>query len=303
MTAFTGLAALTIAQAAPAWAARTAPTAPAAQAAQAAGVSGVARTAEPWRPRVMAALGDSISAGFNACGWYVPCASRSWSTGDHPSVRSHRLRMGDLGLAPRTVNLAVPGSTSAGLAAQVARAVERRADYVTILVGAQDACVSSERLMTPVDLYESRIAQALATFQAGRPGGRVFVASVPDVGRLWRIGKDSPVARGFWAVGRICPTMLARPTSASEADRARRERVRARIAGYNAALARVCVAYGPGCRHDGGQVFAQPFTLGHVSKWDFFHPNAAGQRLIAEKTFRMMRDWLAEPVVEPLPAP
>ncbi|MGC5016007.1 GDSL-type esterase/lipase family protein [Streptosporangium sp. DT93] len=257
----------------------------------------------------MAALGDSISAGFNACGWYVPCVSRSWSTGDHPSVRSHYLRLRDLGpgTSPRVENLAVPGSTSAGLAAQVTRAISLRADYVTILVGAQDACVPSERLMTPVDVYESRVAQALAAFRAGRPGGRVFVASVPDVGRLWRIGRNSTVARGFWAVGRICPSMLARPTSTSAADRARRDRVRARISDYNAALARICAAYGPACRYDGGEVFAQPFTLDHVSRWDFFHPNAAGQRLIAEKTFRVMRDWLAEddtaPVVEPLPAP
>ncbi|MEU4833537.1 GDSL-type esterase/lipase family protein [Streptosporangium sp. NPDC023615] len=279
----------------------------------AAQVTRPASAADAWRPRVMAALGDSISAGFNACGWYVPCASRSWSTGDHPSVRSHYLRLGDLGSGtpPRTVNLAVPGSTSAGLAGQMARAISRGADYVTILLGAQDACVREERLMTPVDLYESRMAQALAAFRAGRPGGRVFLASVPDVGRLWRIGKGSTVARGFWAVGRICPTMLARPTSTSPADRARRDRVRARIAGYNAALARVCAAYGPACRYDGGEVFAQRFTLGHVSKWDFFHPNAAGQRLIAEKTFRMMGDWFAEdgadpvadPVEEPLSAP
>lgn len=284
VTALTGLTALATAWVAPA---------------------GAARTAEPWRPVVMAALGDSISAGFNACGWYLTCTSRSWSTGDHRSVRSQyaRLRALDTAITGHNVNLAVPGSTSADLAGQVTRAIGRRADYVTVLIGAQDACVSEERLMTPVAVYERRVAEALALFRAGRPGGRVFVASVPDIKRLWQIGKGNPVARGFWAVGRICPTMLARPTSTSAADRARRDRVRDRVAGYNAALARVCAAYGPACRFDGNEVFRQRFTVGHLSAWDFFHPNAAGQKLIAEKTYAMMRDWLAEDATAPAPAP
>jgi hypothetical protein len=33
-------------------------------------------------PRSMAALGDSISRGFDACGFYADCSFRSWSTGD-----------------------------------------------------------------------------------------------------------------------------------------------------------------------------------------------------------------------------
>ncbi len=256
---------------------------------------------EPWRPAVMVALGDSISAGFNACGWYVTCVSRSWSAGDDPAVQSHYLRLLDLdeGTFGSNVNLAVPGATSAELAGQVAGAVERQADYVTVLVGAQDACVSEERRMTPVAVYERRVAEALALFRKGRPEGRVLVVSIPDLKRLWRVGKDNRAARGFWSIGRICPTMLASPTSTAPADQARRDRVRARVAGYNAALARVCAAYGPACRFDGNALFDCPFTLNHVSRWDFFHPNAAGQRLIAQRTFPAVRDWFEEPVPEP----
>ncbi|MDP9869921.1 MULTISPECIES: SGNH/GDSL hydrolase family protein [Streptosporangium] len=260
-----------------------------------------ALAAEPWHPVVMAAVGDSISAGFNACGWYVPCLDRSWSSGDSRSVQSHytRLRSLDDGIAGHNVNLAVPGATSADLPGQMARAVAARADYVTVLVGAQDACMSDEQRMTPVALYQSRVAAALQRFREGRPAGRVFLASVPDLKRLWRVGKDNLVARGFWAIGRICPTMLAKPTSTAPADRARRQRVHDRVAAYNAALARICAAYGPTCRFDGNAVFTAPFTLSHVSKWDFFHPNAAGQELIAERTFQAIRDWAEGPVWEP----
>lgn len=284
VTALTGLAVLTAVQAAPA---------------------GATPTVSSWRPAVMAALGDSISAGFNSCGWYLTCVSRSWATGDHREVGSHYRRLRDLDpvIAGHNVNLAVPGSTSADLAGQVTQAIGSRADYVTLLIGAQDTCMSEERLMTPVAVYESRIAQALGLLRAARPQARVFVASIPDLKRLWQAGRKNPVARMFWAVGGICPTMLARPTSAAAADRARRDRVRAQVIGFNAALARVCAAYGPNCRFDGNEVFRQAFTLDHISKWDFFHPNAAGQRLIAEKTYGMMRDWLAQEVPEPVLAP
>lgn len=244
----------------------------------------VALAADPV-PQVMAALGDSISAGFNACGWYVSCTSRSWSAGDHASVNSHYLRLLALGPAIKghNRNFAVPGSTSADMAAQAQKAVAAKAAYVTLLIGAQDACVASEAKMTPVATYRARVDRALAVLAPS--GAKVFAASVPDLKRLWRIGKDNVVAKSFWAIGGICPTMLANAGSDAKKDRARRDRVRERVQEYNAQMAEACAAYGPGCRYDGGAVFSYPFTLDHVSKWDFFHPNADGQRALAQATF------------------
>ncbi|WP_036319632.1 GDSL-type esterase/lipase family protein [Microbispora sp. ATCC PTA-5024] len=236
-------------------------------------------------PAVMAALGDSISAGFNACGWYVACTSRSWSAGDHPSVNSHYLRL--LSLAPaikgHNLNFAVPGSTSADLAGQARQAVRGGAQYVTILIGAQDACMGSERDMTPVSVYRRRIDEALNVLKPS--GAQVFVASIPDLKRLWRVGKDNAWARAFWAVGRICQSMLAAPTSTAKKDVARRDAVRERVMAYNDELRQACAAYGPTCRYDGGAVFGYPFTLKLLSPWDYFHPNADGQRALAKVTF------------------
>ncbi|MEV0969896.1 SGNH/GDSL hydrolase family protein [Microtetraspora glauca] len=236
-------------------------------------------------PVVMAALGDSISAGFNACGWYVSCASRSWSTGDDAEVNSHYLRLRELvpAVAGHNVNLAVPGSTSADLAGQARAAVAKGAAYVTILIGAQDACVGSEKDMTPVDVFGRRVDEALAVL---RPtGARVIVGSIPDLQRLWSVGKASMVARAFWTVGHICPSMLAEPSSTARKDRLRRERVRARVMAYNERLGESCLAYGPACRYDGGAVFSFPYTLKHVSAWDYFHPSGDGQRALAKVTF------------------
>ncbi|GII78876.1 hypothetical protein Sru01_38580 [Sphaerisporangium rufum] len=265
------------------------------------GAGGRARgraAAEPV-PAVMAALGDSITAGFNACGWYAACPARSWSTGDAAGVRSHYLRLLALDPALRghNLNFAVPGATSAGLAAQAARAVAARAGYVTVLIGAQDACSRRQARMTPVATYRARITRAFALLAT--TGTKIFAASVPDLWRLWRIGRDNMVARSFWAIGHICPAMLADAASDARADRLRRARVRARVRAYNAAMAEVCAAYGPGCRYDGGAVFDYPFTLDHVSAWDFFHPDDQGQRALAEVTYAAGFRWDA--AVAPAP--
>ncbi|WP_433411688.1 SGNH/GDSL hydrolase family protein [Microtetraspora malaysiensis] len=239
----------------------------------------------PTAPMVMAALGDSISSGFNACGWYVTCPSRSWSTGDSADVNSHYMRLRKLvpEIDGHNVNLAVPGATSADLAGQARAAVAQGARYVTVLIGAQDACTATETEMTPVDVFGRRVAEALAVL---RPtGARVFVGSIPDLRRLWSLGKTSLLARGFWAIGHVCQSMLADPTSTALKDRLRRQRVRARVMAYNDRLEKACLAYGAACRYDGGAVFSFPYTLRHVSGWDYFHPNGEGQRDLARVTF------------------
>lgn len=257
-------------------------------------------SAEPaaWRPRVMAALGDSISTGFNVCGWFVSCRSRSWSTGGYAKADSHYLRLRREGapLAGNNLNLAVAGARSGDLAEQARRAVDRGAEYVTVLIGANDACARTEKAMTPVGEFRRNVARALGVL---REGGdvRVLVASVPDLKRLWSAGRGNVLARSFWSTGRVCASMLARPASMAKADRDRRDRVRERVMAYNRVLEEECAAFGPGCRFDGGAVFTFPFSLDHVSKWDYFHPNARGQQAIADRTFPLVQEWLREPVM------
>ncbi|MGV9309011.1 SGNH/GDSL hydrolase family protein [Nonomuraea sp. NPDC004354] len=244
-------------------------------------------------PGVMAALGDSVSAGFNACGWYVSCTSRSWSAGDNAHVRSHYLRLAEREpeLRGNNRNFAVPGATSADLMGQVDKAVAVKAEYVTIMLGAQDACVRTEAAMTPVEVFGQRVREAMDRLRADLPQARVFVASIPDLRRLWKVGKDDVIARTFWGLGRICQAMLANPTSTKRADVRRRARVRARVMAFNREWERACAAYGPRCRTDGGAVFSYPFSLDLVSKWDYFHPNADGQRALAGITFEKGFDW------------
>ncbi|MEU4411290.1 SGNH/GDSL hydrolase family protein [Streptosporangium sp. NPDC023963] len=243
----------------------------------------------------MSGLGDSITRGFNACGWFADCTSRSWSTGSSTSVDSHRNRIRTQNPDLTAYNDARSGAKIADLAGQARTAASRGVDYVTILMGANDACASSESSMTSVADFESRFRAAMQELAAGIPQASVFVASIPDIKRLWAVGKDSSSARTAWAAFGICQSMLAAPRSTSAEDEARRDRVRQRVVDFNGVLARICAEYGT-CRYDGGAVFSYPFTLGQLSTWDYFHPSTSGQRALAEVTYQVLQ---AAPVAVP----
>jgi hypothetical protein len=114
----------------------------------------------------------------------------------------------------------------------------------------------------------------------------VFIASVPDIQRLWFVGKGSFSARTAWSAFGVCQSMLARPTSTQQSDVDRRQRVRQRVIDFNTQLAEACAAYGPTCKFDGNAVFNYPFMLSQVSTWDYFHPNTGGQQILAQITYQ-----------------
>lgn len=243
-------------------------------------------------PNSMASMGDSITRAFNSCGWYSDCVSRSFSTGDDTYVNSQRLRI--RAINPNFFNAyndAVSGSKAVNMASQASAAVSQNVQYVTMEIGANDACTSSESTMTPVSTYRAQIDSALNTLRTGLPDAKVFVASVPDIKRLWFIGKDNGNAQFFWSLGGICQSMLANPTSTAQADVDRRNRVQQRVVDYNTQLAQACAAYGSNCKFDNNAVFSYPFVLSQVSGWDYFHPNREGQRVLAEATYAATFTW------------
>jgi lysophospholipase L1-like esterase len=244
-------------------------------------------------PDSIASMGDSITRGFNACGFYVDCPSRSFSTGGNSGIDSHylRIRAVNPAIAGNTVNAARSGARVDDLSGQAATVVASGAEYVTILIGANDACTGSESSMTPVGEFRGHLDAALGTLRTGLPQARVLVISIPDVKRLWDVGRTSFWARSAWSLFNICQSMLDNPRSFADADVARRDRVQQRVIDYNAELAAACAAYGPNCRFDGNAVFGFPFTLAQVSGWDYFHPNATGQAMLADVSYRAGFDW------------
>ncbi|MGH3649001.1 MAG: SGNH/GDSL hydrolase family protein [Micromonosporaceae bacterium] len=244
-------------------------------------------------PNSMAGLGDSITRAFNACGWYFDCTSRSWSTGSYSTVNSHyrRILAKNPAIYGKNHNDARSGAKMTDLAGQAGTAAGQGVEYVTIEMGANDACTSSESTMTAVATYRSQLDAALARLKSGLPNAKVFIASVPDIKRLWYIGKDNSDAVSTWNGFGICQSMLANPRSTAQADEDRRNRVRQRVIDFNTQLAQACTNYGANCRFDGNAVFNYPFVLSQVSTWDYFHPNVSGQAVLASTSYAAGFNW------------
>jgi lysophospholipase L1-like esterase len=235
----------------------------------------------PAEPREMAVLGDSITRAFAACGRGGDCPERSWATGSTEHLGSHAQRLG-LDDPDSSHNLAVSGARVAGLASQVEAAVRVGPDYVTVLIGANDACAAEEAAMTSVEEYTRSFDAALDTLVHALPGARILVLSVPDLARLWEVGKDRPDVRRVWESSGVCGSMLADPTDTGAAAQARRDRVRARLQAYNEAMAAACAGHAPRCRSDRNAVFDYRFHLHDLSTVDYFHPSPRGQATLAQ---------------------
>ncbi|MBB2941891.1 lysophospholipase L1-like esterase [Actinoplanes lutulentus] len=244
-------------------------------------------------PSSMAALGDSITAGVGSCLAFLACGRNSWSTGSGSAVESHYRRILDKNskIKNHADNFAEPGAEADALAGQADRAVDAKAQYVTILIGANDACAGRVENMTPVRRFREEVDRGLGRLKKGLPKTRVLMVSIPDLYRLWEVGHKDERAAGVWSEGRICPSMLADPTSTARADAERRRAVRDRIDAYNTQLRKACKAYGKKCRWDGGRAHEVRFTLDLVNEIDYFHPNVEGQNELADVVYPGRIDW------------
>ncbi|MFJ3924184.1 SGNH/GDSL hydrolase family protein [Streptomyces sp. NPDC090022] len=253
------------------------------------GAQAAARLVPRWNtaPSSIAAVGDSITRGFDACSVLADCPEASWATGNDPEVQSLASRLLGAAQAPAASwNYAVTGARMADLPGQLTAAAQHRPDLVTVMVGSNDACRPTASSMTPVADFRAGFEQAMAGLRTASPKSQVYVSSVPDLQRLWAQGKDSPVGRQIWKLG-ICQSMLADAESVSAGATARREQVRARVVAYNEVLREVC-AKDRLCRYDGGAVFQYPFTTEQLSRWDWFHPGKNGQARLAELAHRQV---------------
>jgi len=244
-------------------------------------------------PSSMASMGDSITRGFNACGWYVDCPSRSFSTGSYSSVNSHYLRIlaKNSAMSGHNYNDAKSGAKATDMYGQAGTAVSQNVQYVTILIGANDACTSSEATMTSVTAFRSSIDSALNRIKSGVPNAKVALISIPNVWQLWNVGHVSGSAVNTWSLFGICQSLLANPTSTAQADVDRRARVRQRVVDFNGQLAQACVVYGANCDFDDNAVFNYPFQLSQISTWDYFHPNTSGQAVLASVSYPAGFNW------------
>ena len=234
-------------------------------------------------PSSMAAMGDSITRAYNTgSSEFTDAPANSWSTGTTTSVNSLYLRMlaTNPGLSGQNFNEARSGANMIDLAGQAAVVNTLHVEYVTILMGANDVCTSSEAAMISVDTFRAQFQAAMETLATGSPDARVYVLSIPNIYNLWSVLKGNSSARAAWSLFNICQSMLANPTSTKRADVERRERVLQRNVDFNTQLREVCAAF-VNCRYDENAVFNTVFVADDVSTHDYFHPSVAGQAKLA----------------------
>ena len=100
------------------------------------------------------------------------------------------------------------GAKMAALEGQMQAAASQGAQYVTVLMGANDLCTPTAASMTPTATFKAQFSQAMSDFIAADPGAHVFVASIPNIFQLWNTMHTNLVAEATWTLARICQSML-----------------------------------------------------------------------------------------------
>lgn len=247
------------------------------------GLSPAAAASLPF-PNSMASTGDSITRAFDSnpdC-LFKDCPQYSWSTGDSSLVLSQYRRLLALnpGISGQNYSLAKTGAKVADLPSQLAYSGYFKADYVTVLIGANDLCTSSAATMTPTATFLNNFYTALSYYFYYNPGGHVFVSSIPDILQLWTTMHTNQNALNAWALFKICQSML----SASNTD-VDRQAVVQQEAVDNYILANVCAVF-PNCRWDNYATYVFKFPAADVSTIDYFHPNLLGQNDLAAVSWK-----------------
>ncbi|HEY1014439.1 MAG TPA: SGNH/GDSL hydrolase family protein, partial [Herpetosiphonaceae bacterium] len=242
-------------------------------------------------PDKITATGDSITRAANATLPIGEHPELSWATGTDASVNSvyKRILAANPGISGNNSNVAVSGSKMAALNAQMQAAVAGNPEYVTVVMGGNDICTSTEAGMTSATDFGTQFGQALATLSAGAPDAIVFVGSVPDMYKVWQVNRANPQATQIWGQFGICQSMFANPASDAPADEDRRQRVRQRAIDYNAQLRQICAQY-IHCRYDNGAFFNAALEAADFGI-DYWHPSTAGQNKLAAAAAAASFDW------------
>lgn len=230
-------------------------------------------------PFVIGALGDSITAGFDAQR-IGDNRELSWAAGSSKLVKSHARRLGELlGRPVDAFNESVAGAMAADIDEQVSRLLPHKPDYVTLAIGANDVCTWTSDFQPDLQAFEKDLRTELTRLVKALPNVKIMLAPIPDVYNLWTVASKHSGCQTKWDLIGMCSPLLS--SDASAADRAA---FVTRWEAANAAITSVANEFSENVRHD-PRVSDTKFSWEHVSTIDCFHPSVAGQNLLAEVTW------------------
>ncbi|KJL40337.1 GDSL-type esterase/lipase family protein [Microbacterium trichothecenolyticum] len=253
----------------------------------------VSASAEPVADS-LAVVGDSMTLAATACGTPGACVEASWAVGTDPSVGSIADRMAALsGSRPAVEAIAKLGARVSWARSAVDALAADPPDVVLVLLGANDACAPSTAEMTSAEDFAADYTQVLAGIRSAAPDARIVAFSVPDLLRLWELGRADPEIVRMWDESPGCRSLLASADSDAAADVDRRASVEALVAEYDLAIEAACAA-AEGCTSDGGAVHDIRFEPEDISALDHFHASRAGQATLAAGAWTIVEAALSD---------
>lgn len=237
-------------------------------------LNSAAEPRDEWR---VAAMGDSITAGYNSR-WPgdLGNARYSWSTGSRVPSHVKKLKA----IIPEkvvAVNVAKKGATSHELQGQLEAAKFSHIDYLTLLIGANDVCDWPSDHETHLTKFRSNVKNILDKVITANREIRIIMPAIPNMYRLYQVGNKDCGRR--WDFFEACPLLLHSSRSDEE-----RQGFHARLVDANDTLEKLAENYENNVKFI-GSTYDFDFTIDHVSKLDCFHPSIAGQKIISRLTW------------------
>ena len=242
------------------------------------------RDHEQQRDFVFVSLGDSITSAFNTRFLGSTANKRySWSTGSSSKINSHYTRLKNvLSRKIKALNLARNGAHTVDIVDQYKRVADRRIDYLTILVGANDLCEWSSDHAEDLLRLSIDLRYVVSRAIASNKKIKIVMPSVPDMYHLYREGKNR--CQFKWDFFAACPRLLS-----SASNELRRQRFVEQLNDINNLLGRIAADYPANIKYI-DKVYDFKFSKEHVSSIDCFHPSIRGQSELAKITW--LHGWM-----------
>ncbi|MDE3269463.1 MAG: SGNH/GDSL hydrolase family protein [Pseudomonadota bacterium] len=236
------------------------------------------------RDYVFVSLGDSITSAFNTRFLGSTANKRySWSTGNSSKVKSHYSRLKSiLNHRIRTYNLARNGAHAVDIVDQYKKVADKRIDYLTLLVGANDLCEWSSDHTADLLRLAIDLRYVVSRAISNNKKIKIVMPAVPDMYHLYREGRER--CQFKWDFFAACPRLLS-----SASNEIRRQRFVEQLRDVNKLLRKVAEDYPANIKHI-DKVYNFKFTKDHISSIDCFHPSVRGQNELAKITW--LHGWM-----------
>jgi lysophospholipase L1-like esterase len=287
-------------------------------------------------PKTMAAIGDSITAGalamfsrkdahdpvafpkflyyigkigFTASLHAMESRERSWSSGEKSNkVQTHADRLQAMaeenGSEIKIYNAAVSGAASKDIKAQVDAVLkwsksngQRAPDYITLLIGPNDACAKTNDEMTSKSEYSNNLRNAVYTILEANPKSHILISGIPNLEHLHDVAQNSsltglpPTAKckDIWKIHKFCNNML------TEQDPEKRHEVTQRIKEYMSEAKKITrdanADFGDDQVRFVSEIYDYKFSDNQIS-FDCFHPDYRGHQALSDLSWK--RSWWAD---------